>query len=82
VPKLTKPDMIEQEVVRLLAARREKVDVSKNVLAQRTGLSRAAIRLIEKRERKPTLHSLLRIAEGLGVELWKVIQAATETLEK
>ena len=76
MPKPTKSDAVEKEVVRLLAECREQTGISKNELSQRTGLSRAAIRLIEEMKRKPTLYTLLRISEGLGVELWELLKEA------
>lgn len=48
------------------------------VVAERSGLSQATISLIERELRNPTLDTLLRITEVLGVELGEVILRASK----
>jgi len=47
------------------------------VLAQKAGLHVSMVSLIERELRKPTLDVFLRIAEALGVDLWKILKSAT-----
>jgi transcriptional regulator with XRE-family HTH domain len=47
-----------------------------NALAERAGLSRQMVSYIEKEERNPTVDTLLRITEVLGVQLEQIIQRA------
>lgn len=49
-----------------------------NVLAQRAGLHVSMISLVERELRKPTFDVLLRIAEGLEINLWRFVKAATD----
>jgi transcriptional regulator with XRE-family HTH domain len=49
-----------------------------NALAKRSGLHVSMISLVERKLRNPTLDALLRIAEALEVDLWRLIKLATE----
>ena len=53
---------------------RESQELSKNVVSEKSGLSRSAIMRIEKGERVPSLNTLLRLAKALDVRLSEVIQ--------
>ncbi len=47
-----------------------------NVVAQRSGLSHSIVSLIERDLRNPTLDTLLRIAEAIGIDLGEIITRA------
>ena len=47
-----------------------------NALAERAGLSRQMVSYIEKEDRNPTIDTLLRITDVLGVQLERIIQQA------
>ncbi len=64
-------------VVRLLREERERQEISMTVLAEKSGLSQAAISLVERGLRNPTLDTLFRIAGVLEVELGAIITRAT-----
>lgn len=64
---------IEKTVIERLKAERMKQNMSYGELAQRTGLHRTALSLIERGERHPSLVNVLRIAEALGVKLEKLL---------
>jgi len=49
-----------------------------NSVAERAGLNQSAISLLERGLRSPNLDTLLRIAEALGIDLWRLLKAATE----
>jgi len=76
VSKNSLRDAITANVVRLLREEREKHGLSMNVVAQRSGLSHSIVSLIERDLRNPTLDTLLRIAEAIGIDLGKVITRA------
>jgi transcriptional regulator with XRE-family HTH domain len=57
------------EIVRRLAAEREKQRLSKYELAQRSGVSQQMIGYIERGLRVPSLDIVLRIADGLKLNL-------------
>jgi len=65
-----------QLLVALLEECRETQLVSKRELSQRTGVSRTAIRMIENGESQPTVYILLKISNGLGLDLWKLLKKA------
>ena len=69
-------DAIAANVVRLLREEREQRGLSMNVVAQRSGLSHSIVSLIERELRNPTLDTLLRIAEAIGIDLGGVITRA------
>ena len=48
-----------------------------NRLAEKAGLSRSMVSYVERGMRNPTLDTLLRIAEALNLDLWKLIRDAT-----
>lgn len=47
-----------------------------NLVSERAGLSRPMISLVERELRKPTLDTLLRIAQALEIDLVDVLQQA------
>ncbi|MBE2204070.1 MAG: helix-turn-helix transcriptional regulator [Chthoniobacterales bacterium] len=61
----------------LLRDERLRQKLSINEVATRSGLSRAMVSGMEKGMRIPTIDSLLRIAEALGVDLYNVLEKAT-----
>lgn len=71
-----KRQAICSRVAGLLREERERQKLSLNVLAARAGLSRQMVSYIEQEERNPTLETLLRLTEALGVELDDVIKRA------
>jgi len=69
-------------LIRQLAARRKALDLSHETLAQRAGLSRAAVSFIEARKREPTLLTLLLIAEALDCRLDTLLAKACAETKK
>lgn len=61
---------------RLLQKRREELGISMEIVADRAGISRSMISLMERGLRKPTLDILLRISAALDTELWPIIREA------
>lgn len=75
-----KPDAVGSTVVRLLRQKRESLGLSMNVVAKRAKLSHSMISRVEHELRRPTLDTLLRIAEAMKIDLWPIIREA-EKLE-
>ena len=73
---------IIEELARLLTDRRILKGLSKNQLSQKAGLGLTTISYIERGIRSPSLESLLRIADVLEVELWKLIQEANSKAKR
>ncbi len=63
--------------MQLLRAVREEKQISGKQLAIRSGLHQSTISLLDRGERKPSLDSLVKIAEVLGVDLGEILQRAT-----
>jgi ribosome-binding protein aMBF1 (putative translation factor) len=82
VPKNSLRDAIAANVVRLLREEREKHGLSMNVVAQRSGLSHSIVSLDERDLRNPTLDTLLRIAEAIGIDLGEIITRAGRLASK
>ena len=72
----SKADMVASVVVRLLCEKRQKAGLSMNVVAQRSRMSHTMISRVERKLRRPTLDTLLRIAEAMEIELWPLIKKA------
>jgi len=69
-------------VARLLREEREKRQISMTALAERAGLSRTMIRFVEREVRNPTLETLLRITNALGIDLSELIRKANAAVGK
>ena len=63
-------------VVHILAEERKKQKMAMRDLADSAEVSQAMISLVENGLRNPTLETLLRIADALGVELSDIIAKA------
>jgi transcriptional regulator with XRE-family HTH domain len=74
--------IISLEVVRLLRDERERGGMSMNRLAEKSGLSQSMISYVERGMRNPTLDTLLRIANALDVDLWKLIKRASAVTDR
>ena len=63
-------------VTQILCEEREKRGLTKYVVAKRTGLSQQAIGYLERGIKRPSLETVLRVAEGIGVDLAAVLRRA------
>ena len=69
-------------VVRILAEERKRQKMAMRDLADIAEVSQAMISLVENGLRNPTLETLLRIADALGIELSDVIARAKSSALK
>lgn len=63
-------------LARLLRSERERQGISLNSLAEQAGISRQTVSFIESQERNPTIMTLLRITQVLGMPLEDLIARA------
>jgi transcriptional regulator with XRE-family HTH domain len=64
------------EIARLLKAERLRQKLSLNVLSARAGLNRQTVSFIEQEQRTPTVDTLLRLTDVLGIKLEDLIRKA------
>jgi transcriptional regulator with XRE-family HTH domain len=82
VPKDSVRERICSEIARSLKQHRVDQELSLTELATRAGLSRQTVSFIENEDRNPTLDTLLRLTEVLGVELEELIRQARQSVLK
>ena len=73
---------IRLEVVRLMSEVRERQELSRNKLAELTGLNQSTISRLESNPENPTFDSLLRVADALELNLGEVIKKAIGNIDK
>jgi len=73
---------IQSHVIRLLREERIRQRVSITSLATLAGLSQPMVSYVERELRKPTLDTLLRLTEALGIDLANVIRKATDAASR
>lgn len=62
----------------LLKRERQLQGMTMTDLAKAAELSQQMVSYVERGMRSPTLDTLLRMAQGLGVELWEVLREASK----
>ena len=77
-----KRQAIIQHLSTQLRDERLRQHLSMTEVAARAGIDRTMVMRVEERERTPTIELLLRIAEALDVDLWKLLRDATKATEK
>lgn len=76
--KIDDANKISDNVVALLKAERIRQGMSQYKLAKECGLSKTSVAYIERNENKPTLSTLIRIANALGIDLSEYLKQALE----
>jgi DNA-binding XRE family transcriptional regulator len=66
----------------LLRDERKRERLSKYAVEQRSGISQQMVGYVERGMRRPSLETALRMAEGLGVDLAKIIKEARRLAAK
>lgn len=72
---------ISLRVCSLLADERESQEISQQRLSEMANISRSGLRHIESQETLPTLYSLLKIANALGVDLPDLLKQADSDIK-
>lgn len=62
------------QVIAALTEERKKQGLSQYELAERSGLSEAAISYIERFERRPTIYTLKMLADALGIKTFELLK--------
>ncbi len=70
------------QVIAAFRAERLKRAISQETLARMAGMSRSGVRHVEGGEIKPTLYTLLKIAEALNLNLSEVLAKARADASK
>ena len=69
---------VSTEVARLLAEERVRAGLSMSAVAERGGISQQMVSYVEREIRNPTLSTLIRMADAIGVDLADVIREAVK----
>jgi transcriptional regulator with XRE-family HTH domain len=71
-------DPRERKLVLLLKEERERQEISARALSKKVGFSRNTLTNLDRDEARPTLWVLLKVADGLGLDLAEVLRKASE----
>ena len=82
VPGTPHYEAIRREIVRLVQQERKRRNLSRYAVSQNSGVSESMLSLVERGLRNPTMELMLRIADGIGADLPRLIRAATESIRK
>jgi transcriptional regulator with XRE-family HTH domain len=82
VPGIRHYEAIRLEIIRLLREERERKKLSKYAVSQQSGVSESMIGLVERGQRNPSMEIMLRLADGIGANLPKLIEKATRTASR
>ena len=80
--KAERRNAICAEVVRLMANERERLKLSRNALASLTGLNQSTVSRLENYHDNPTMDSLLRVGDALGINLGEFLRQAIENVDR
>jgi transcriptional regulator with XRE-family HTH domain len=73
---------VSVEVLRLLREERERRGLSKYFVAEKSGVSQQMIGYVERGMKSPSFETVVRIAEGIGVDLADVVKRASQHVSK
>lgn len=75
-------DAIIDRLVELIQKERLRQKLSLKEVASRSGLDHTMVMRVEKRERLPTIDTLLRISEALDIRLSKLLASAERSAKR
>ncbi len=70
------------QVIKLLREERERRGISKYTLSAKCGLAQQTISYMERGLRQPSFETIMRVADGIGVDLEDVIRKARVMVAK
>lgn len=79
MPSGIKQRAICAQAVKLLRKAREDRGISKYALSAQSGLAQQTISYVERGLRQPSFETILRIADGIGVNLEDILRQARAT---
>jgi len=80
VPKAGHHQAVCAEIVRLLFAESKRQKLSNYAVAQRSGVSESMISLVERGLRNPSMELVLKLADGIGADLPKIVAKAQKAV--
>lgn len=80
--KTSEHEAIIARLIELIQAERLRQKLSLNEVATRAGLSHTMVMRVEKRERVPTIDTLLRIAHALQIDLGSMLKRAIGSVKR
>ena len=82
MPKIGHYQAVRTEIIRLLREERKKRNLSNYAVSQKSGVSESMLSLVDRGLRNPSMELMLRIADGLEVDLPAIIKKAQATVSK
>lgn len=79
MPKAGYHQTVCAEIVRLLFDESKRQRLSNYAVAQRSGVSESMISLVERGLRNPSMELVLKLADGIGADLPKIVAKAQKT---
>lgn len=68
------------EIIRLLREERKKRKITNYAVAQKSGVSESMLSLVDRGLRNPSMELMLRVADGIGIDLPATIKKAQATI--
>ena len=81
MPSGIKQRAVCAQVIKLLHEERERRGISKYTLAAQCGLAQQTISYMERGLRHPSFETILRVADGIGVNLEDVLKQARASVK-
>lgn len=82
MPKIGHYQAVCAEIIRLLREERKRRKLSNYAVSQESGVSESMLSLVDRGLRNPTMELMLRIADGIGVNLPAIIKKAQATVSR
>jgi transcriptional regulator with XRE-family HTH domain len=82
VPKTAHYQAVCAEIIRLLREERKKRKLSNYAISQKSGVSESMLSLVDRGLRNPSMELMLKIADGVGVDLPTFIKKAQGTVSR
>ena len=80
MPSIGHYQALSAEIIRLLRDELTRRKLSKYAVSKRSGVSQSMLSLVERGLRNPTMELMLRIADGVGADLPRIIKKAQATI--
>lgn len=80
--KIAHYEAVCAEIIRLLREERKRRKLSNYAISQKSGVSESMLSLVDRGLRNPSMELMLRIADGMEVDLPAIIRKAQATVSK
>lgn len=80
--KIAHYEAVCAEIIRLLREERKRRKLSNYAVSQQSGVSESMLSLVDRSLRNPSMELMLRIADGMEVDLPAIIKKAQATVSK